>query len=134
MALVSSLMCRAVLDVRLVFRIARPKAPPTLRDRLTSPEAFLTMCGGRVAIVTCWDAIMASITPTPRKAWTEAKFQKPQSSVTTRASHIPQAHSMKPPNISTRASSLRTSRPAKGPVANMARPDTTMVVPTSDDE
>jgi hypothetical protein len=44
---------------------------------------------------------------------------------------MPQAHSMKPPNIRMRGSTARTRRPAKGPVANMARPETTMVVPTS---
>ncbi|MNI73514.1 hypothetical protein D3C73_1295270 [compost metagenome] len=131
MALVSSTMCRAVLWVRAVFSVAKPKAPPTLRARLTSPEAFLTMCGGRVAIVTCCEAIMAIMTPQPRMAWTPANSQNPHSSVTRRASHMPQAARMKPTNIRMRASTSRTSRPAKGAVANMARPDTIMVVPTS---
>ncbi|MNC48459.1 hypothetical protein D3C75_975730 [compost metagenome] len=61
-------MCRAVFWVSDVLRMARPKAPPTLRLRFTSPEAFLTMCGGRVDMVTCCEAIMAIMTPQPRTA------------------------------------------------------------------
>ena len=37
----------------------------------------------------------------------------------------------KPQNIGIRGSIWRTHRPASGPVMNMARPETSMVVPTS---
>ena len=92
------------------------------------------MCGGRVLIVTCCVAIMAIITPTPRQAWTPANSQKPQSLLTPWAMYMPQPASRKPRHIGTRGSVLRTSRPAIGPVRNIDRPETIIVVPTSDAE
>ncbi len=94
----------------------------------------MTICGGRVLIVICWVAIMAIMTPTPRQAWTPANSQKPQSLVTPWAMYMPQPARMKPMNIGTRGSVLRTRRPAIGPVRNIDRPDTIIVVPTSDAE
>lgn len=85
-------------------------------------------------MVICWVAIMAIITPTPRHAWTPANSQKPQSLVTAWAMYMPKPASAKPMHIGARGSILRTRRPASGPVANIDRPETIIVVPTSDAE
>ena len=95
------------------------------------PDASFIIAGGRVDMVSWLVAIMAIITPQPRKACSPANSQNPHSPLMSCPSHMPHATMEKPTTIGMRASMDRASRPTSGPVKNMQMPLTSMVVPTS---
>ena len=64
-----------------VLSAASPTAPPRLRVRLNSPEAFFSRSGGSVPSATLVIGTIASIMPKPRKICGTNSCQKSQSDV-----------------------------------------------------
>ena len=63
----SRTMCRSVREFSTELRTASPTAPPRLRVRLNSAEAFFTRSGGSVPSAMVLAGTIANIMPMPRR-------------------------------------------------------------------
>jgi hypothetical protein len=115
----------------MVVNMASPTAPPTLRDRLMMPDAFLTRWGSSVAMEICWLPTIASIMPSPRNTCWKANSLNPHSGVRVVECHTAPTEIKSPATMTMRGSKTRTTRAAIGPAKNMVRPMTPMIRPIS---
>ena len=126
--------CRSQRLFITVLIMARPTAPPKLRVRLNSPDAFFSLWGGTVPRATLLIGTIAVISEKPRRTCGTSNSQKSQSAVIFEACQVPIAKPVKPIAMRIRGSTLPMRRPTMGAATNMQSPDTNMVSPICSEE
>ena len=114
---------------RTVLRPARPTAPPRLRVRLNSPDAFFSRSGASVPSEMLVIGTIANIMPKPRSTCGRNSCQNSQSLVSQVICQLLSATTAKPNASISRASIRVISRPTSGAVRNMVAPEMNRVWP-----